>query len=105
VFPGDTLFGIARAFNTTVAAISAVNDTAALAVIRDGDIVVLPAEARPITTDDVDTTTYVAKAGDTIIGIAKAAGRTPAQLLAINEKLDDPNTLAIGEVVLIPVFD
>jgi LysM repeat protein len=101
---GDTVFGIARAFNTTVDAIVAVNGPAILDVIHDSDIILLPSGARPLSTSDVATTTYTVKSGDTIIGIAKATGTTPAPLLAINGKLSTPDVLAVGQVLLIPRF-
>jgi len=101
---GDTLFGIARAFNTTFAAIQAVNDPAALAVIHPNDVIVLPLGARRLTSKDVATTTYIVQSGDTIIDIAKAQKTTPAELLAINNKLATPDALRVGERLLIPHF-
>jgi LysM repeat protein len=102
VVTGDTLFGIARAFNTTFAAIQALNDPALIAIIREGDIIVLPAGARPLTPSDVATSSYTVLPGDTIIGIARAASTTPAELLAINGKLQTPDVLKAGQVLLIP---
>jgi LysM repeat protein len=99
---GDTLFGIARAFNTTFAAIQALNDAALIAIIREGDIIVLPAGARPLTPSDVATSSYTVLPGDTIIGIARAASTTPAELLAINGKLQTADVLKAGQVLLIP---
>ena len=102
VFPGDTLFGIARAFNTSVAAIEKVNDPAALVIIYPNDIIVLPANARALTPSDVATRTYTVQAGDTIIGVARANDTTPAELLAINGKLSSPDVLRVGQLLLIP---
>ena len=102
VVTGDTLFGIARAFNTTFAAIQALNDPALIAIIREGDIIVLPAGARPLTPSDVATSSYTVLPGDTIIGIARATSTTPAELLAINGKLQTPDVLKAGQVLLIP---
>jgi LysM repeat protein len=102
VVRGDTLFGIARAFRTTFAAIQAVNDPAVIAIIHEGDIVVLPAGARQETAADVTTIAYVVKSGDTVSAIAKANATTPAEILAINNKLGAPNDLKVGEHILIP---
>jgi LysM repeat protein len=102
VVRGDTLFGIARAFNTTFAAIQAINDPAVIAIIHERDIIVLPAGARPLTPADVATIPYVVQSGDTVIAIAKANGTTPAEVLAINNKLNAPNDLKVGEHILIP---
>jgi LysM repeat protein len=102
VVGGDTLFGIARAFRTTFAAIQAINDPAVIAIIRQGDIIVLPIGARQETAADVATIPYVVKSGDTVIAIAKANGTTPAEILAVNNKLNAPNDLKVGEHILIP---
>jgi len=102
VVRGDTLFGIARAFRTSFAAIQAVNDPATLAVIHPHDTIVLPAGARRLRPADVSTTAYVVQPGDTIIDIAKAHSTTPAELLAINNKLATPDVLRVGERLLIP---
>ena len=102
VLTGDTLFGITRAFNTTFAAIQALNDPALIAIIREGDIIVLPVGARPLAPSDVATSSYTVQAGDTIIGIARATSTTPAELLAINGKLQTPDVLKAGQVLLIP---
>src|SRR4051794_31484799 len=102
VVRGDTLFGIARAFRTSFAAIQAVNDPATLAVIHPHDTIVLPAGATRLRSADVATTAYVVQAGDTIMTIAKAHKTTPAELLAINNKLKTPDVLRVGERLLIP---
>jgi lysozyme len=102
VVRGDTLFGIARAFRTSFAAIQAVNDPATLAVIHPHDTIVLPAGARRLRSADVSTTAYVVQPGDTIIDIARAHRTTPAELLAINNKLGAPDVLRVGERLLIP---
>ncbi|MEP7114836.1 MAG: LysM peptidoglycan-binding domain-containing protein [Ilumatobacteraceae bacterium] len=104
VLLGDTVFGTARAFNTTVDALVAVNGPAILDVLRDKVILRLPADARPLSTTDVASYSYTVKSGDTIIGIAKATGITPAQLLAINGKLSTPDVLSVGQVLRIPQF-
>ena len=104
VLLGDTVFGTARAFNTTVDALVAVNGPVILATLHDKDVLRLPAAARPLTTADVGSVAYVVKPGDTIIGIAKATGTTPAELLTINAKLTSPNVLSVGDILRIPQF-
>jgi LysM repeat protein len=104
VLLGDTVFGTARAFNTSVEALVAVNGPAILVVLRDKDVLRLPTAARPLSTSDVESYSYTVKPGDTIIGIAKATGTTPAQLLTINGKLSTPDVLSVGGVLRIPQF-
>lgn len=101
---GDTLYGIARAFNITLGELGAVNDPDVIDVIHDGDVLRLPSNARSLASTDVETVKYTVKQGDTIIKIAKANDVVPAQLLALNGKLATPDDLAVGEVLLIPQF-
>jgi LysM repeat protein len=101
VILGDTLYGTARAFNTTLEALRAINGLTT-DVIVEHQILALPPGSRPITAGDVATTPYVVVAGDTVIGIAKRFGVTPAELLAVNGKLATPDQLSVGEQLLIP---
>jgi LysM repeat protein len=103
VLRGDTLFGIAFAFNTTLSAIQAVNDPKAIAVIHPGDLIVLPAGARPLTAKDVATFKYTVRAGDTVIALATANKVTPAEILALNSKLKSADVLKVGQTLLIPL--
>ena len=82
----------------------AVNGAGILEVLHDKDVVLLPSGARPLSAEDVDTAEHVVKPGENIIGIAKATGTTPAQLLAINGKLSTPDVLSVGQVLLVPQF-
>jgi LysM repeat protein len=48
--------------------------------------------------------TYTIKQGDTLSGIARSFGLTLDELLAANtETIDDPNLIAVGDVIIIPV--
>ncbi len=48
--------------------------------------------------------TYTIKEGDTLSGIARSFGLTLDQLLAANtETIEDPDLIAVGDVIIIPV--
>jgi LysM repeat protein len=50
--------------------------------------------------------TYTIKQGDTLSGIARSFGLTLDELLAANtETIEDPNLIAVGDVIIIPVSD
>jgi LysM repeat protein len=104
VLLGDTLYGTARAFNTTIEALRAVNGLTSDVVVEH-QVLLLPAGSRPLRPSDVATVPYAVVAGDTIIGIATRMSVTPAELLAINNKLASPNDLSVGQTLLIPTFD
>ncbi|HVA86855.1 MAG TPA: LysM domain-containing protein [Candidatus Saccharimonadales bacterium] len=47
--------------------------------------------------------TYTVKAGDTLSKIARKYGLTVDQLLAANKNIKNPNRIAIGDVIVIPI--
>lgn len=98
---GDTLFGIARAFHTTVDALRVVNGSTVDAIF-DHQTVLLPVGAHPLLASEITTVPYSVISGDTIIAIAKRFSVTPAELLTVNNKLDTPDTLSVGQQLLIP---
>jgi hypothetical protein len=46
---------------------------------------------------------YVVKAGDTLLKIGKRFGLTVDQLLAANKQIANPNKIAVGDEIVIPV--
>jgi len=71
-------------------------------VIHPGDVLVLPAGARPLSAKDVTTVKYTVQAGDTIMSVATANKVTPAEILAVNPKLKSADVLKVGQKLLIP---
>jgi LysM repeat protein len=47
--------------------------------------------------------TYTIVAGDNLSKIAKRFGVTQAQILSANPKIKDPNKIAVGQVIVIPI--
>ena len=86
---GDTLSGIAKKFNTTVAKLQALNNIKDANRISVGQVLKLV----------IDTTsTYTVKAGDTLSGIAKKFNTTVAKLQTLNN-IKNVNKLSIGQVL------
>lgn len=98
VQPGDTLSGIARRFDLTVARILAANPQISNPdLIFAGQEINIPTAAPPPT-----QRTYLIQRGDTLYTIARRFGVTLAQLIAANPQITNPNVLFIGQVINIP---
>jgi len=93
----DTLYSIARKFNTTVAAIITANPGINPNNLRIGQQICIPVP--PVTCPD--GVTYTIKAGDTLYALAKAYNTTVAAIVAANPGIN-PNNLRIGQVICIP---
>ena len=91
---GDTLYSIARRYNTKVDAIKAYNNLLNN-FLRPGDVIQIP-----ITPVDIDYNVYTVQKGDTLYSIAKKFDTTIADILAINNNLS--SILKIGETIKIP---
>ena len=90
---GDTLYGIARKFGTTVDNLKSINNLAtdSLAI---GQILKIPSE------EDSNTNTYTVVKGDTLYGIANKYNTTVSELKSLNNLTN--NTLSIGQVLKVP---
>lgn len=98
IIPGDSYFGLARRFNTTVAAITAANPGVDPQNLRIGQQICIPvAQPRPCPGGFL----YTIKAGDTYFSIAQRFGTVVSALIAANPGVD-PNRLAVGEQICVP---
>ena len=94
VEPGDSLYSIARKYNTKVDAIKAynnlTNDTLTI-----GQVLQIP-------TTNIDTTyqSYTIERGDTLYSIARRFNTTVNAILALNNI--DSSNLQIGQTIKIP---
>ena len=89
---GDTLYGIANKFNTTVDNLKSINNltTDSLSI---GQVLKLPSTT-------ASTNTYTVKSGDTLYGIANKYNTTVDTLKSLNNLTS--NTLSIGQVLKLP---
>lgn len=94
---GQTLYAIARQFNTTVAEILAANPALDVNLYYAGDTICIP---RP-GTSCANGTAYTIQRGDSFYLIAQRFGIPLANLLAANPGVD-PARLQIGQIICVP---
>jgi LysM repeat protein len=111
---GDTVFKIALANGTTVAAIQAVNPSLTNPeLISLGQRIVLPncnatptpevsAGATQTSTGTLNETIHVVRSGDTLGRIARQYG-VSLTLLVERNSITDPNRLSIGQEIIVPI--
>ena len=94
---GDTLFSLARRFNTTVEAILAANPGLDPNRLFIGQRICLPVAPPPV----CPGFTYTIQMGDTLFSLARRFNTTVEAILAANPGLD-PYRLQIGQEICIP---
>lgn len=99
VVAGDTLYGIARRFNTTVNAIRDLNNltTDSLSI---GQLLVIPNGSPTLPPPSAEFDTYVVRPNDTLYSIARNYNVTVDQIKALNNLTN--NLLSIGQTLKIP---
>lgn len=95
---GDTIYKLAKQYNTTVEAILMVNPGINPDNLQIGQMICIPSE-KPA--PDCDGIYYVVRPGDTLYSIAHKYGISVAELMAANPGVD-PNNLMIGQLICIP---
>ncbi len=99
VQPGDTLYGIALRFGTTVAAIAQANGIVNPAFIRDGTRLTIPSGTSG--TPSQSGSVYVVQPGDTLSSIAARFGTT-YWAIAMANNLPNANFIRAGQTLIIP---
>lgn len=109
--PGDTLYSIARRFDTTVAAIVNANDIPNPNLIRAGDVIEIPGEGGGDPGGDPGDDpggdpppsggAYTVQPGDNLYSIANRFGTTVAAIVNANN-IANPNLINAGQVLTIP---
>ncbi|MBR1376411.1 MAG: LysM peptidoglycan-binding domain-containing protein [Bacilli bacterium] len=92
---GDTLYSLARQFNTTVDELKSLNNLTS-DVLSVGTIIKIPSG----TTPTPDSNTYIVKKGDTLYSIAKNNNTDVNTLKSLNNLTS--NTVSIGQVLTLP---
>ena len=91
---GDTLYSIARKYNTTVDALRSLNQLAS-DTLQIGQVLKIPT-----TNEMTPTTTYTVQPGDTLYAIARKYNTTVDAIKNVNNLTS--NTLSVGQVLKIP---
>ncbi|WP_188623056.1 C40 family peptidase [Caldalkalibacillus thermarum] len=108
VKPGDSLWKIARNYNTTVAQLKSVNNLRS-DLIRVGQVLKIPgptsstnASKSSVTVESkpVSATSYTVKPGDSLWKIAREYNTSVNQLKALNKLTSD--TIYVGQVLKVP---
>ena len=96
VQPGDTLSGIAAAYNTTYQHLADINGIANPNLIYPGQVLTISGGGAPAP----QQTVYTVQPGDTLSGIAAAFGTTYQRLAAVNG-ISNPNLIYPGQQIVI----
>lgn len=93
VRPGNTLFGIAQLFNTTVQDILMYNNIPNPSDIRIGQVLTIPVGSSA-------GEYYVVRPGDTLWSIAQRNNTSTSALISMN-MLSNPNVIYPGQIIKI----
>lgn len=91
---GDTLFNIARTYNTTIDELVRTNG-----LTRPNDLAIGQSIFIPTTST---SNSYTVISGDTMYKIANSFGITLDELIKANPQISNPNIIQIGQVINIP---
>ena len=94
---GDTLYSIARKYNTTVNAITTLNN------LTSNSLSIGQTLKIPVSTQNTIEKTYTVKSGDTLYSIAKKYNTTVSEL--INRNNLKTSNLSVGQELIIPYIN
>ncbi len=109
--PGETLFSLARQWNTTVDEIAILNEISNPNSVAAGTELKVPnceagetvGGAQPTQASSGGGQVYVVQPGDTVFGIARRFGVTPQDIIDANPALQaNPDQLSVGQELIIP---
>ena len=96
---GDSLYSIARKFNTSVDELKKVNNLSSN-LLSIGDKLIIPNNQNNNTNDNIDNNTYTVKSGDSLYSISKKFNTSVDELKKVNNL--SSNLLSIGDKLIIP---
>lgn len=91
---GDTLYNIARAYNTTIDELVKLNGLTRPNNLAIGQNIFIPTSNQ--------SNTYTVVSGDTMYRIANKLGITLEELIQANPQISNPNIIQIGQIINIP---
>ncbi len=94
---GDTLYSIARKYNTTISKLAQANNIKNINLIRVGQVLKLPGTVTP---KPAPVRTYTVKRGDTLYSIARKYNTTVTKIAQTNN-IKNVNVIRIGQVLKI----
>ena len=97
---GDTLYNLARKYNTTVDAIMKINPGINPNNLKVGQVICIPQAAPPVPSCP-DGFLYTIRAGDTIYNLGRKFNVPVQDIINANPGID-PDNLQIGQVICIP---
>ena len=103
---GDTLYVIARNYNTTVSKIAQANNIKNINIIRVGQVLKIPGTVantpapKPAPKPTPTIKTYTVKSGDSLYAIARKHNTTVAKLASVNN-IKNVNLIQVGQVLKI----
>lgn len=95
---GDSLYGIAQRFSTTVEALMAANSISGDGRIIAGQTLLIPAG------EEAQAELYEVQAGDSLFSISRRFNTTVRRLQDLNE-LGDSSEIAAGQIIAVPTVD
>ena len=99
VKPGESLWGIAKRYNTTVEELMTVNNLTTT-LLSVGQYLIIPAEPIP-PTEPIEQTIYIVQSGDSLWSISRRFKVTVQQIRDANNLTTD--LLSIGQRLVIPI--
>lgn len=100
IVAGDTLYKLAKRYNTTVNAIQNANPGINAQNLQIGQKICIPGSHTPGPCPGGRV--YVVRSGDTLSAIARRYNVTLNQLLAANPQITNPDVISVGQTICIP---
>jgi peptidoglycan endopeptidase LytF len=97
---GDTLYALARKYNTTVEAIMRINPGIDPNNLQIGQVICIPQAAPPVPSCP-NGFLYTIRPGDTLFALSQRFGVSVQAIINANPGID-PNNLQIGQIICIP---
>lgn len=101
VSPGETVWGLAAKYGTSIAAISSANRLTDANAIEAGQVLEVPSGSPAEAAAPAPLRTVVVRAGETLSAIAQQCGSTVGAVAAANH-IANPDVILIGERLVLP---